>query len=95
MNSYELMLVLSASLNREKQDQTVASLKKIIEKQGGKVNKVDNWGKRELAYQIAKQTEAVYYLLHLTAPGAIVHNIDKDIRDNESIMRHLLLRKGD
>lgn len=58
MNKYELALVLSPALDEEGRAAEVAKVQATLERFGAKIEKVDDWGKRKLAYEIAKVTKA-------------------------------------
>ena len=58
MNKYELALVLSPALDEEGRAAEVAKVQATLERFGAKIEKVDDWGKRKLAYEIAKVNEA-------------------------------------
>ena len=56
MNKYELAVVVNAQIDDEARTATVDKCKQLIERFGGKVNDVDDWGKKKLAYEIQKMT---------------------------------------
>ena len=58
MNKYELALVLSPALDDEGRAAEVAKVQAVLERFGAKIEKVDDWGKRKLAYEIQKEIEA-------------------------------------
>ena len=60
MNKYELALVLSPALDEEGRAAEVAKVQATLERFGAKIEKVDDWGKRKLAYEIAKVNEGFY-----------------------------------
>ena len=57
MNKYELALVVSARLEDEERVATVEKVKAYIERFGGQITNVDDWGKKKLAYEIQKMKE--------------------------------------
>jgi len=59
---------------------------------GGKVEKVDIWGKRRLSYQIEKKSEGIYAVLDLTAEPAVVQELDRQLNLNEAILRTKVTR---
>ena len=59
---------------------------------GGKVDKVDIWGKRRLAYQIEKKSEGIYAVVDLTAEPATVLEMDRQLNLNEGILRTKVMR---
>ena len=76
----------------EELDAFIAQMQTIIEGKGGKVAKVDNWGKRSLAYRIAKFREAYYVVLTLEADGAVIAELERRFRVTDNVIRYLSVR---
>ncbi|TSC53204.1 MAG: small subunit ribosomal protein S6 [Microgenomates group bacterium LiPW_16] len=93
MRSYELTLILNAGLDKSSQEKVLTKIKKIIDDSGGKMGKVEEWGKRQLSYPIKKQKEGVYLLLTLELEGKEAKKIEEKLKLEESVLRHLLIRK--
>ncbi len=64
----------------------------MIRQEGGKVDKVDVWGKRRLAYEIAKNSEGIYAVIDISATPAAVAELDRQLGLNESVLRTKVLR---
>ena len=62
MTEYEILLLLDPELAEEKQGEIVGRVRTLIEKGGGTFERHDAWGRRRLAYPIAKKEEGVYHL---------------------------------
>ena len=94
MRHYELMVILDPELD----DRTVApSLDKllaVVKKDGGKIDSVDIWGRRRLAYDIKKKSEGIYAVIQMTAEPATALELDRQLNLNEVVMRTKLLRPG-
>ena len=94
MRHYELMVILDPELD----DRTVApSLDKllaVVKKDGGKIDSVDIWGRRRLAYDIKKKSEGIYAVVNFTAEPATALELDRQLNLNEVVMRTKLLRPG-
>jgi small subunit ribosomal protein S6 len=59
---------------------------------GGKVIKLDNWGKRRLAYEVAKERKGIYlYWLYLAQPG-VVEETERNLRMLDSVIRYLTVK---
>lgn len=93
MRSYELTLIFPSSLDEAGQEKILTKIKKIITDAGGKIGKIDEWGKRQLTYPIKKQKEGVYFLLNLELEGKEAKQIEEKLKLEEVILRHLLIRK--
>jgi len=93
MEKYELTLVLDADLKSEDQKKLIAKIKKTIEENKGKIEKEEEWGKKELAYPINKKKNGFYLLLNLESSKEDLPKIDKKLKIEEGVLRYLILRK--
>jgi small subunit ribosomal protein S6 len=95
MRQYELMVILDP----EVEERTVApSLDKylsVISTEGGSVDKVDIWGRRRLAFDIAKKSEGIYAVVDFTATSATAKELDRQLGLNEVVLRTKIMRTGD
>lgn len=91
MNQYEIAVLYHPDLeiDLEKAENKV---KKIIEGNGGKIVKADNWGKRKLAYTIKKQDFAVYVFYTVEMPAENVAKIEQTFNITDEILRFLITR---
>ena len=76
MNKYELALVLSPALDDEGRAAEVAKVQAVLERFGAKIEKVDDWGKRKLAYEIQKVNEGFYSFTTFEAPASAPAEIE-------------------
>ena len=93
MNKYELALVVSAKIDDDARTAAVDKAKAIIEKAGGTVTNVDDWGKKRLAYEIQKMKEGYYYFIQFEADAACPAEVEKRVRIMENVIRYLCVRK--
>jgi len=93
MNKYELAVVLSAKLEDEERIAALEKIKGLIDRFGGTVTGVDEWGKKRLAYEIQKMKEAFYYFIHFEADAACPAEVEKRIRIMEPVIRYLCVRE--
>lgn len=91
---YELTVILSPQLSADTQTKTLKSLETLIEKAQGKVVRQDDWGKKTLAYPIAKQTEGVYKHWNVELPTEGVTQVVAKLRHTEGLLRHLIVLGG-
>ncbi|APE37784.1 30S ribosomal protein S6 [Nocardia mangyaensis] len=92
MRQYEVMVILDPSLDERIVGQSLDTLLTVVKTEGGKVDKVDIWGRRRLAYEIAKQAEGIYAIVELTATPATVSELDRQLGLNETVLRTKVLR---
>ncbi|MCM1272067.1 MAG: 30S ribosomal protein S6 [Clostridium sp.] len=93
MNKYELALVVSAKIEDDARTAVVDKAKAIIEKAGGTITNVDEWGKKRLAYEIQKMKEGYYYFIAFEANADAPAQVEANVRIMESVIRYLCVRQ--
>jgi len=94
MQKYELTLVLDGKASAAKKKAVTESIEKIVALGKGKMDKVNEWGVRDLAYKMGKSTSGVYLHFPLELETEVAQNLLGKIRANEDIIRYLLVREG-
>jgi len=92
MNKYELIYVIDTAVEESARNELIARFNGMIEQDGGKVEKVEEWGKRRLAYTINYKTEGYYVLVNFTANAELPREIERVMQINESILRYLTVK---
>ncbi len=92
MALYEHVFLARQDISGQQVEQLVESLRGILEANGGKVGKVENWGLKTLTYRIKKNRKAYYTLMNIDAPSAAVEEMERQMRFNEDILRYLTVR---
>ena len=92
MNKYELALVVSAKIEDDARAAVVEKAKEYITRAGGTVTDVDDWGKKKLAYEIQKMSEAYYYFIHFDAEGTAPAEVENNVRIMDNVLRFLVVR---
>jgi len=92
MALYEHVLLARQDISQQQVDALVEQYKGVLEANGGKVGKVENWGLRPLTYRIKKNRKAYYTLVNIDAPAAAVAEMERQMRINEDILRFLTVR---
>ncbi len=92
MALYEHVLLARQDITQQQVDALVEQFKGVLEENGGKVGKIENWGLRPLTYRINKNRKAYYTLLNLDAPAAAVAEMERQMRINEDILRFMTVR---
>ncbi len=90
MRNYELVCIVQPDLDETAFNEVVDRVKSWVDDAGGKVDKVDVWGKRKLAYLIQKQREGQYVLFNISLPPEASQELEHNIRFLEPVMRHML-----
>ncbi len=92
MRDYELVVVVKPDVTEEGVSQIVNKVTGFVTEKGGNVVKVDQWGRRKLAYPIKQYLEGNYFLAHLKLEASQVKELEANLRLSEEIIRHLIIR---
>ena len=90
MRKYELVCVFQPDLDETAFNSLVEKVKGWVSESGGSIDKVDVWGRRKLAYIIKKQREGQFVLMNVTMNPAATANLERNLRYQEPIIRHML-----
>ena len=90
MRDYELLFVLDPTLEEEKKEALVETVKSVINA-GGEAGEADVWGERRLAYSINKKNTGYYVVLPFKADADLPKELDRRLRINENVMRHIIV----
>ena len=93
MNKYELALVVNARIEDDARAEAVDKVKALIERFGGVITNVDEWGKKKLAYEIQKMREGYYYFIQFDASAECPAEIERRVRIMEPVMRYLCVKQ--
>ena len=93
MNAYEIMLMLDPELAEERQNEILARTRELVERGGGVWQGHEPWGRRKLAYEIDKKSEAFYHLLLFDAEPAALDEVTRVLRITDGAMRHMAVRR--
>ncbi len=92
MPLYECVLIARQDLSMQQADALIKNCKTVIEEQEGTVGKTEYWGLRQLAYRIRKNRKGHYALLNIDAPASAIHELERRLRLNEDVLRHLVIK---
>ena len=92
MRPYEVMVILEPSLEESQVQAVVNRSTELLQSNGGTVNRVDKWGKRRFAYELAKRSEGYYVLLDVSSEVAPMQELDRTLRLADDVLRHKIVR---
>lgn len=92
MRTYEVMFISAPSVVEEDLNKLISQLENIIQERGGTVTKVENMGRRKLAYKIDKYDEGVYTLIYADGSGREIAEVERRLRVTDFVIRHLTVR---
>ena len=91
MNQYEVAILYHPDLEIDL-DKASKKVEKIFTDNGGKVAKVDNWGKRKLAYPIKKNEHAIYVFYTIEFPAASLQKVESTLNITDEVIRFLITK---
>lgn len=92
MALYEHVFLARQDISNQQVDQLVEQYRGVIEANGGSIGKVESWGLKTLTYRINKNRKAYYTLLNIDAPSAAVHEMERQMRLSEDVLRYLTIK---
>jgi small subunit ribosomal protein S6 len=92
---YELMYVLPPDLPEEGLATATERVTTLITNRGGEITKTDTWGRRRMAYPIRKHNDGYYTVLRFMLEPQLTEELDRNLRLNEQVLRHLIVHAVD
>ncbi|WP_422667444.1 30S ribosomal protein S6 [Buchnera aphidicola] len=90
MRHYEIIFMIHPDQS-EKVPAIIDNYKKIIHDNSGIIHRIEDWGRRQLSYSIKKLHKAHYVLMNIEVLPSIIHQLEKDFRFNNAIIRNLIM----
>ena len=92
MNKYEVMYVIDPTLEDSVRNELISYFSGIVEKNAGMIDRIDEWGKRRLAYAINYKTEGYYVLMYIQGPSELPRELERNFKINDKVLRYLVIR---
>lgn len=89
---YEVLFIADPNLGEPELDALAAQVQGYVEKEGGRIQRVEKWGKKRLAYVVKKQREGNYVLLVVEGGAALVKELERRLRVTDGILRFITVR---
>ncbi len=94
MRRYEMMVILDPDLEERTVAPSLETYLKIIKDSGGSVDRLDIWGRRRMAFEIAKKPEGIYAVVDMQCEPAAIKELDRQLNLNEAVLRTKVIRPG-
>ena len=94
MTKYESIFVIDPRLEEEKIKEIVEKVKSFVES-NAQLESIDEWGKRRLAYEVNKQKEGYYTLMHFTAEPTFPAELERIYKITEGVMKYIVVKRGE
>ena len=92
MNKYEVVYIIDPAVEEEARKALIARFNDLIANNGGTVEKVEEWGKRRLAYAIDYKTEGYYVLVNFQAEAELPKELERNLQISDSVIRYQVIK---
>jgi small subunit ribosomal protein S6 len=92
MRKYETIFILDPDLEEEQAQSAIEKVKGIIAQTDGEILKVEDWGKRKLAYEVKKKAKGHYILIHFSGTPALLSELERNFRVMDAVIKFQSVR---
>src|SRR4030065_71356 len=92
MRKYETIFILDPDLEDEQALSVIEKVKGIITQTKGEILKVEDWGKRKLAYEVKKKPKGHYILIHFLGSPALLSELERNFRVMDAVIKYQSVR---
>jgi small subunit ribosomal protein S6 len=92
MKKYEAMYIITPTVDEEQMKAIVEKFNELISEHG-ELEKVEEWGKKKLAYEVQDQKEGYYVLVYFTANSEFPLELERNFKINENILKYLIINR--
>jgi len=89
LRTYETVIVIDSFLKNEEIDEIVNKVERVISNNGGKIESIERWGKKRLAFEIKRRQYGYYVEIVFEAPPNVIRILEREYRLEENILRYL------
>jgi small subunit ribosomal protein S6 len=93
LRKYEVVYIIRPDLDEEGTAAVVTRFSELVTNQGGEVLKIDQWGKRRLAFEVKDFREGFYVVMHMDAESPVATELDRVFKISDSVIRHIIVRE--
>ena len=94
MKKYEIMYILKANLDDASRNELIGKLNDVLAVEGGSIENVNEWGLRDLAYEINKEKKGYYVVVEATvASNDVLAEFSRRAKLNANVLRHIVVVK--
>ena len=95
MSSYEGIFIIDPDVQADASKGIVTGLQELVTKNGGRVEGIQDWGKKRLAYMIKKKQEGQYVLLNFQMDSRLAKKIEQNLKLNDNLLRYMIINKDE
>ena len=93
MALYESIFVVRTTLSDEDTNKLIEKMKSVLEKAGAQLLKLENWGKKKLAYEVKRERKGTFVYFHFKSAGGVVNELERSYRLEDSILKFLTVKQ--
>lgn len=93
MNKYEVVYIIDPAVEDEARKTLIARFNELITGNGGSVDKVEEWGRKRLAYAIDYKTEGYYVLVNFQAEADLPKELERNLQISDSVIRYQVIKQ--
>lgn len=95
MTRYEELLLLSPELGTDECREIINNLSAVVEREGGSVLKIDDWGVKDTAYPVRKFNRGRYIRMEMSMPGKAVAELERNVRIADGVFKFITVKLAD
>ncbi|WP_164670547.1 30S ribosomal protein S6 [Virgibacillus doumboii] len=95
MRKYEIMYIIRPDIEEEAQTALIERFNKVLTDNGAEIDKVDEKGKKRLAYEINDYRDGYYVIINFSGDENAINEFDRQAKFSDDIMRHMAIREDD
>ncbi len=92
MNFYESLFIINPALDDVEVKKVTDKVEGLIKKEEGEILKVDNWGKKKLAYEVKKQKKGYYILINFRMKASTISELERSLKLTDPVIKFLIIR---
>ncbi len=92
---YETIYILRADIDAEAAERVQARVNDAVEREHGKLVKVETWGRRKLAYPLKKHRRGVYVYLRYVGAGGLVAEVERNLKLQDAVVKYMTVQSAD
>lgn len=90
-NTYEIVMIVDASLTDEESQVVLSKHKEVISNAGGEIKFENTWGRRKLGYEINKKRHGIYYLLWAEGDGDTIEEMERQFGYDDNVIKYFVI----
>jgi small subunit ribosomal protein S6 len=95
LREYEALYILRADVSKEAAERIALRVQEVVSREGGKLTRVENWGRRALAYEIGSNKRGIYVYISYLGKGGLVAELERNFRLLDEVIRFQTVKLSD